>query len=544
MGIAMSIIVASLGLAIFYSTQELGAFIRTDLSMLGKVANELVSNELDLIRVDADKIAESCAALEDDRISAYLADALRESRVGFNSLAYADKNGIIARQGNNYGQDVLDQHQDLVDRALSGITTITTSYVESDGALTFHVVSKVKDGHILIGTLPGDTFSKLVSNFDIWDGGRVVLFDDQGVIVGSVRENSVMSRRAYFNEVFEDPSKADAAAAIRTMLAGGVGHATYVHDNEMVYTVFMPIRDNATNWSLVVLAPEANGPVAKEVRAVTINSIITAVFALLACMLATRLLLRHFDRLAEAERGAVAARDELAELNRDLEARVVERTRKITQMQRSFLVSVTNLVESRDGGTGEHIQRSQLYLGVLYDAVVEHSKYADEAKAWDKDMLLMASMLHDVGKISVSDTILNKPSELDPKEFNIMEQHVGSGMKIIQAMAKGQDGNEIIEYARVIVRSHHEHWDGSGYPEGLSGAKIPLMARMMAIADVYDALVSERPYKHPMTPKEAAKVIVAGSGTHFDPELVRVFELVKQDFASIALTSNLDQLVR
>jgi putative two-component system response regulator len=222
-------------------------------------------------------------------------------------------------------------------------------------------------------------------------------------------------------------------------------------------------------------------------------------------------------------------------VNKELEQRVVERTRKITQMQRSFLVSVTDLVEFRDEATGEHIQRSQMYMGVLYDAVVAHSKYSSEAMAWDKDMFLLASMLHDVGKISVSDTILNKPERLDDSEFDRMEQHVKSGMKIIQSMAKGQGNNEIIKYAAVIIRSHHEKWDGSGYPDGLSGTDIPLMGRMMAIADVYDALVSKRAYKDSMTPQDAANAIDVGSGSHFDPELVRIFDLVKDDFAAIAL---------
>jgi putative two-component system response regulator len=137
--------------------------------------------------------------------------------------------------------------------------------------------------------------------------------------------------------------------------------------------------------------------------------------------------------------------------------------------------------------------------------------------------LLQSSQLHDVGKITISDQILRKPGKLDDREFEEMKTHVVSGEEIIKKIASMTKENDFLKYAEIFAASHHEKWDGTGYPRRLKGSEIPLLGRIMAIADVYDALISERPYKKAFAREEAARIIIEGSGTQFDPILVELF---------------------
>jgi putative two-component system response regulator len=145
-----------------------------------------------------------------------------------------------------------------------------------------------------------------------------------------------------------------------------------------------------------------------------------------------------------------------------------------------------------------------------------------------------STQLHDIGKIFISDEILNKPGKLTPEEFEVMKTHAARGAEAIRRLQEKAEGQLLLKHAEIVAGTHHEKWDGSGYPLGLKGKDIPLLGRLMAIADVYDALISARPYKAPFTPDEAAQIIVKDSGTHFDPALVDVFISLSKEFASIA----------
>jgi putative two-component system response regulator len=144
--------------------------------------------------------------------------------------------------------------------------------------------------------------------------------------------------------------------------------------------------------------------------------------------------------------------------------------------------------------------------------------------------LLQSSQLHDVGKISISDRILNKPGKLTPEEFDDMKKHTTFGVKIIEKMEFVATESDFLKHAKIFAGTHHEKWDGTGYPYGIADEDIPLQGRLMAIADVYDALVSERPYKNAFSHDEAVKIILDGRGTHFDPVLVDVFEQTSDAF--------------
>jgi len=203
-------------------------------------------------------------------------------------------------------------------------------------------------------------------------------------------------------------------------------------------------------------------------------------------------------------------------------------------LQNAVLTTVADLVEFRDKHTGGHVTRTQRYLQALIDEMFHSGIYADEISKWDMDFFLPSAQLHDVGKIAITDMILNKPGRLTPEEFEIMKTHVPVGVDAIEQIIIKTKGHAFLKHALLIAGTHHEKWDGSGYPVGLRGTNIPLEGRLMAIADVYDALISVRPYKKAFSHDEACKVIEDGAGSHFDSALVDVFKKVKGEFEKIA----------
>ena len=224
---------------------------------------------------------------------------------------------------------------------------------------------------------------------------------------------------------------------------------------------------------------------------------------------------------------------QLREINTNLEQIIREKTAKILSLQNAVLNTVADLVEFRDDTTGGHIFRTQKYMELLLNKLCEEGIYKEEISQWNFDYLLPSAQLHDVGKIGISDLILNKPGKLTDEEFNIMKGHVSIGVQAIKRIEDVTEGHEFLRHARLIAGGHHERWDGSGYPMGLSGKDIPLEGRLMAIVDVYDALVSARPYKKPLTAEEARLIIEKGRGTHFDPLLVDVFIKAVDQFVEI-----------
>jgi putative two-component system response regulator len=192
------------------------------------------------------------------------------------------------------------------------------------------------------------------------------------------------------------------------------------------------------------------------------------------------------------------------------------------------------MVEFRDDVTGGHIERTQNYLRLLVDRLLREKIYWEDVSSWDMEFLIPSAQLHDVGKIAISDTILNKPGKLTAEEFEIMKRHPSIGETVIENIMKTTSENDFLHHARIFAGTHHEKWDGSGYPRGLKGLGIPLQGRLMAIADVYDALIAARPYKPPMSPGDAGQIIADGSEKHFDPVLVDLFRDMAPQFTLIA----------
>ncbi|MCL1889108.1 MAG: two-component system response regulator [Desulfovibrionaceae bacterium] len=229
------------------------------------------------------------------------------------------------------------------------------------------------------------------------------------------------------------------------------------------------------------------------------------------------------------------ARSKLARHNEELEAQVEVRTRQLAGMQDSLITAMAAMSETRDNETGLHIRRTQLYLHALADHLKDHPKFKDILTERVITMIYKSAPLHDIGKVGVPDRILLKPDRLTPEEFEEMKKHTIYGRDTIVAAQKELETPELfLDIARDIAYMHHEKWDGKGYPSQVSGEAIPLAARMMAIADVYDALISKRVYKESMSHEKAAAIIVEGRGSHFDPDIVDTFLRISDLFDSIA----------
>ena len=204
--------------------------------------------------------------------------------------------------------------------------------------------------------------------------------------------------------------------------------------------------------------------------------------------------------------------------------------RALTKLHNATISVIANLVESRDNITGRHVERTQGYLMILIDEMLRIGLYKEELASWDMGILLPSAQLHDVGKIVISDTVLNKPDRLTPEEFEQIKRHSSEGERIINEIIEKTEEDSFLIHAKRFASSHHEKWNGTGYPHKLAGLDIPLEGRIMAYADVYDALVSERPYKKAFSHEKATEIILSDAGTHFDPNIAQAFENVSGDF--------------
>ncbi|MDR3090424.1 MAG: response regulator [Desulfobulbaceae bacterium] len=214
---------------------------------------------------------------------------------------------------------------------------------------------------------------------------------------------------------------------------------------------------------------------------------------------------------------------QLKEFTDHLQDMVEAKTKSVLKLQNKILGTVAELVESRDDVTGTHIQGTTRCLGYLLAALRESEEYKEEIALWDTDLIVQSAQLHDVGKISIKDSILQKPGKLTPEEFEKMKGHVEAGVRIIDQIAGDDEESDFLNYAKLLVGYHHEKWNGKGYPYGLAGENIPLLGRLMAIADVYDALTSKRQYKEAFSHEKAVKIMSEEAGSHFDPNLIKVF---------------------
>lgn len=224
---------------------------------------------------------------------------------------------------------------------------------------------------------------------------------------------------------------------------------------------------------------------------------------------------------------------ELRRHTNNLEDLVQEKIQEISDAQLATIIALANLAESRDDATGGHIERTQDFCRALAEQLRQNSVYAGAITDSFINNLYFAAPLHDIGKVGIRDQILLKPGTLTAEEFETMKTHVMIGVKTLESIRGRFPDNDFLNMGIALTRSHHEKWNGHGYPDCLAGEKIPLCARIMAVSDVYDALRSRRPYKQPFSHETSCEIIYDLSGSHFDPVIVKAFREINYELACI-----------
>ena len=212
---------------------------------------------------------------------------------------------------------------------------------------------------------------------------------------------------------------------------------------------------------------------------------------------------------------------------------LARRSEELLRLKNGIVYTLADIVESRDLTTGGHIERTTRYIRILIDAMMDQGVYTDEIKGWDLESVVSSARLHDIGKISIPDSILNKPDKLTDEEFEVIKTHPNVGQKLIEQMTKQTGDAVFLRNAKLFAAYHHEKWNGTGYPNGLQETNIPLHGRIMAVIDVYDALVSDRPYKKAFDHEKAVSIIMSDAGSHFDPYIADVFNSVNHKIMAV-----------
>lgn len=291
------------------------------------------------------------------------------------------------------------------------------------------------------------------------------------------------------------------------------------------FEVIRQLKRNPANRDIPIIFLTASNDVEDEQRGLELGAV-----DYLTKPVAASIVLARVATHLQLKAGADFLRDK----STFLEAEVKRRTHEIQAVQGVTILMMASMAETRDNETGNHILRTQRYVRILAQRLATHPRFRDYLTPAIIDLLYKSAPLHDIGKIGIPDHILLKPGRLTPDEFEIMKTHATLGRDSI-ARAEKRLGNPVdfLGCAKEIAFSHHEKWDGSGYPQGLAGDAIPISARLMALADVYDALVSRRVYKPGMSHEKAREIILEGNGKHFDADVVQAFLAHEDEFIAI-----------
>ena len=292
------------------------------------------------------------------------------------------------------------------------------------------------------------------------------------------------------------------------------------------YQVLRELRDNATTRDIPVIFVTAMDGTDDEEKGLDLGAVDYITKPIRPAIVLARV---------RAQLELKRARDILSDHNAYLEQEVARRMAENQLIQEVSIHALAHLAETRDPETGNHLRRTQEYVRTLARSLKHHPRFSHYLDERTIGQLAQSAPLHDIGKVGIPDHILLKPGKLTPEEWAIMKTHAEIGAEAIaQAIADSARPVEFLQIAQEIARGHHEKWDGSGYPRGLAGDGIPISARLMALADVFDALICARVYKPPMPYEEAYSIIVSGSGTHFDPDVVDAFIREFDTFKRIA----------
>ncbi|MCL2071448.1 MAG: response regulator [Oscillospiraceae bacterium] len=292
------------------------------------------------------------------------------------------------------------------------------------------------------------------------------------------------------------------------------------------YDAIKLLKDDDRYKSIPVIFITVRGDSASELAGLALGAVdyISKPFA-------PQLLAKRIEIHATLE----SQKEQLKEYNDNLTEMVSEKVKEVMGLQDTIISTIAELMECRELTTNGHIFRTQKYLKIFLEVLGKNEMYKDEVGRWRIDEIVQSCRLHDLGKIAIRDSVLKKTSKLTHEEFEEIKSHAAYGVEMIDKIERNSGNDAFLEHARIFAGTHHEKWDGTGYPEGLKGEEIPLQGRLMAIADVYDALISERPYKKAFPHGEAVRIIEEGSGTYFDPNLVDVFLMLQDDFKNASI---------
>jgi putative two-component system response regulator len=292
------------------------------------------------------------------------------------------------------------------------------------------------------------------------------------------------------------------------------------------YEVCRRLKDNPATNGIPVIFITARSDVEDEQRGLDLGAVDYITKPISPPILAARV--RTHLRLKSVT-------DFLRDKSEFLEQEVQRRTRQVNGIQDAMMVALGSLAETRDNETGGHIRRTQHYVKALARKIGEQAAFSDDLRPETIDLLYKSAPLHDIGKVGIPDSILLKPGKLSPEEFEVMKTHTTLGSNAILAAERLLDSpTTFLHVARQIAQTHHEKWDGSGYPAGLAEEHIPLAGRLMAVVDVYDALISKRNYKPAVPHESALEIIRQGSGSHFDARIVGGFLQIANQLPVVA----------
>jgi response regulator RpfG family c-di-GMP phosphodiesterase len=481
------------------------------------------------------------------------------------------KHGEGALQAMNIGRDVYDWYADPAWQwwhlpKNSGAAAWTDPYFDKGAGNVLMVTYSVpffRQGSFRGVATVDIQVSKIREHVgaEIVGDTEFVILSRKGEFVSSPREHDVMTGRTVFDvmDAAAKEGRPEVAAACRAALTGESGVADipawpgdppsgWERWSSRSWLAYAPIK--STGWVFASMVPEgvALGPARARTIEAAVALAVALVLMIVCIFFVSSLVTRRVSHMAEAVRRIatgnfdhklpVTNHDELGHLShsvnamaRDLKRHTEEMSRARSRSREAMIFALAKLAESRDDDTGKHLERICLYVDVLASAVAKNDPALDAE--WKRTVTVTAA-LHDIGKVGIPDAILKKPGPLTDAERRRMQSHTTIGGDTLIAVRNEWTEDDFLRIAAEIALGHHEKWDGTGYPYGLAAEEISLSARIVAVADVYDALTSKRVYKPAMSHDEAARLIKEGSGRHFDPRVVEAFFSVEVRIREIA----------
>lgn len=401
-------------------------------------------------------------------------------------------------------------------QAGGGEPIVVSPYLDTKtNTIMFSVAQVLDDGDSVISfDIDMDEVQDLSKQIRLNDTGYGFIIDDQGLVVAHY--NDWEKGKNYLTDADEKGS--DMQKLVKKVYQSDDKTFDMNIDGESCMVFSKTVQDK---WHVIMVVNNAD-----LFQKVQNNLIRNIVLSLLIFGVVVYFCTSSYRNRMRAIRYA----ERLQEYKETLEERVLEQTKEIKEqtermvsMQENVIEGMATLIESRDGNTGQHVRNTKQYVSMIVNYMYDHHLHTDVVDRKFVENIANAAPLHDVGKIMISDTILNKPGRFTPEEFEIMKTHSKIGGQIVaDILGEGVDA-DLLQVASDVAHYHHEKWNGTGYPSGLQQTQIPLSARIMAVADVFDALVSKRVYKDAMSLNEAYDILRKDAGSHFDPELIEIF---------------------